>query len=180
MPQVSELDRERMEALTAGLHTKSDKIRKLAAAGYKRADIARHLGIRYQFVYNVLSAPQPGKVRRPRGIEQASAPAPTAVPGRERSEPTEPSPRWIWTRVRKGGAVALPAAFLKALGVAEGDQVQLALEGDRVRVLSRAAAIRDVQRHVRRYVPEGVSLVDELLAERRAEAARESSGGTDG
>jgi antitoxin component of MazEF toxin-antitoxin module len=82
--------------------------------------------------------------------------------------------------VRKGGAVALPAAFLEALGVAEGDQVQLALEGDRVRVLSRAAAIRDVQRVVRRYVPEGVSLVDELLAERRAEAARESSGGTDG
>ena len=47
------------------------------------------------------------------------------------------------------------------------------ITGDGARVLSRAAAIREAQELVRRYVPEGVSLVDELLAERRAEAARE-------
>ena len=33
--------------------------------------------------------------------------------------------------------------------------------------------IRRAQERVRRYVPEGVSLVDELIAERRAEARRE-------
>ena len=35
-------------------------------------------------------------------------------------------------------------------------------------------AIRRAQERVRRYVPEGVSLSDELIAERRAEARREN------
>lgn len=34
-------------------------------------------------------------------------------------------------------------------------------------------AFRHAQERVRRYVPEGVSLSDELIAERRAEAQRE-------
>lgn len=36
--------------------TKSDRIRQLASEGMSRSDIARKLGIRYQFVYNVLKA----------------------------------------------------------------------------------------------------------------------------
>ena len=35
---------------------KSERIRQLAAEGMSRSDIARELGIRYQFVYNVLKA----------------------------------------------------------------------------------------------------------------------------
>ncbi len=173
MSDISSLDRQRMNELTADDRTKSDKIRRLAAAGYARADIARYLGIRYQFVYNVLTAPQPKPERRRRGSlpEAAGRAAATAEP--ESPEPAEPARNWVWTTVRKGGAIALPAPFLAAMGVSEGDQVQLALDGDVVRVLSRAAAIREAQELVRRYVPEGVSLVDELLAERRAEAARE-------
>ena len=167
MSDISSLDRQRMDELTAGVRTKSDKIRRLAAAGYARADIARYLGIRYQFVYNVLSGPQPKSERLPRD----SAPEAAAEP--ESSQPSVPSPNWVWTTVGKGGVIRLPAAVLTSMGVAEGDQVQLALDGDIVRVLSRAAAIREAQELVRRYVPEGVSLVDELLAERRAEAARE-------
>ena len=89
-------------------------------------------------------------------------------------EPADASPGFVWTPVEKGGRIVLPMAFLEALGAGEGDQVQLALDGDVVRVLSRAAALRELQAQVRRYVPEGVSLVDELLAERRAEAAEET------
>ena len=37
----------------------------------------------------------------------------------------------------------------------------------------RAKAIKRAQEIVARYVPEGRSLADELIAERRAEAARE-------
>ncbi len=164
MPEVSDLDRQHMDELTAEVRSKSDKIRCLRAAGYERGDIARYLGIRYQFVYNVDTAPQPKTERLPREVAPAR---------RESSEPGEPTPMWLWTTVGKGGVVKLPAEFLEAMGVAEGDQVQLALDGDVVRVLSRVAAIREAQELVRRYVPEGVSLVDELLAERRAEAARE-------
>jgi hypothetical protein len=39
----------------------------------------------------------------------------------------------------------------------------------------RRAAIRRMQQEIRKVVPEGVSLVDELIADRRAEAARESA-----
>ena len=164
MPEVSDLDRRHMDELTADARSKSDKIRCLRAAGYERGDIARHLGVRYQFVYNVDTAPRPKAERLPRGS----------------TEPHEPAANWIWTTIRKGGVVQLPAEFLKAMGAVEGNQVQLALDGGVVRVLSRAAAIRELQDQVRRHVPEGVSLVDELLAERRTEAAREERNSTDG
>ena len=167
MSDISGLDRQRMDELTAEVRTKSDKIRGLAAAGYARADIARYLKIRYQFVYNVLSGPQPKAAHLPRG------PAPTVAAEPESPEPGEPASRWVWTTVGKGGVIRLPVAVLASMGVTEGDQVQLALDGDIVRILSRAMALREAQELVRRYVPEGVSLVDELLAERRAEAARE-------
>jgi hypothetical protein len=36
--------------------TKSERIRQLAAEGMSRSDIAREIGVRYQFVYNVLKA----------------------------------------------------------------------------------------------------------------------------
>ncbi len=171
MPEVSDLDRRHMNELTAQVRSKSDKIRCLRAAGYARGDIARYLGIRYQFVYNVDTAPRPKATKpRPGSPDEAAG----------RAESSESVPNWVWTVIRKGGVIQLPAEFLETMGVAEGDQVQLALDGDIVRVLSRAAAIRELQNQVRRHVPEGVSLVDELIAERRAEAAREARNATDG
>jgi antitoxin component of MazEF toxin-antitoxin module len=173
MPEVSDLDRRQMDELTVGLRTKSGKIRRLSAAGYQCAEIARYLGIRYQFAYNVLNAPPTQTKQSPRDPTPQAAGRVTTASRQDPPEPSVPSPNWIWTMVGKGGVIRLPAAVLTSMAVAEGDQVQLALDGDVVRVLSRAAAIREAQELVRRYVPEGVSLVDELLAERRAEAARE-------
>ena len=49
----------------------------------------------------------------------------------------------------------------------------LELDEDEVHLSSTRLAIRRIQRELRKHVPEGVSLVDELIAERRAEAARE-------
>ena len=50
--------------------TKSERIRQLAAEGMSRSDIARELGVRYQFVYNVLKAasiepadPKPAQIK---------------------------------------------------------------------------------------------------------------------
>ena len=48
------MDQHQIDGITSGLKTKSDKIRALNAAGVSRADIGRHLGIRYQHVRNVL------------------------------------------------------------------------------------------------------------------------------
>ncbi|OWU84118.1 hypothetical protein ATO6_13710 [Oceanicola sp. 22II-s10i] len=49
------------------METKADRIRALAATGMPVADIARHLGIRYQHVYNVLkrSGVSPGASSAP-------------------------------------------------------------------------------------------------------------------
>jgi len=178
MSVISDIDRRHMDALTAGVETKSDKIRRLDEAGYKRADIARYLGIRYQFVYNVLTQPRSaqGRPANTAGDRKVSL---GAGPRTETADAAS-APVWSWTTVGKGGAVQLPAAFLAALGVEEGDHVQLSCVGDTVRILGRRAALQELQKQVRSYVPEGVSLVDELLVERKAEAARETGGRSGG
>ena len=51
---ILEIDRIPFEDVTAGLPTKSSKIRALAKAGYARAEIAVLLSIRYQHVRKVL------------------------------------------------------------------------------------------------------------------------------
>lgn len=177
MPNVVDLNKSRMDALTAGLPSKSAKMRRLAKAGYRRADIARYLGVRYQFVYNVLSAPGPGRERGEASPHAKAVKADSQSKAGEtrRSEPGAPD--WAWTTIEKGGRVDLPAAFLEALNLQAGDQVQLALEGDSLRVLTRAAALRGLRARVRQLVPEGVNLVDELIAERRAEAEADGADG---
>jgi AbrB family looped-hinge helix DNA binding protein len=77
------------------------------------------------------------------------------------------------TRIGEGGRLVIPAEFRKALGMKVGEDVILALADGEVRVFTRAEAMRRAQEQVRRYVPAERSLADELIAERRAEAARE-------
>ena len=76
-------------------------------------------------------------------------------------------------KIAPGGRVVLPAEFRKALGVSVGDSVVIELRDGELRLRSLDAAIRRAQERVRRYVPEGVSLADELIRERREETARE-------
>ncbi|MBL8549113.1 MAG: hypothetical protein JNJ73_03945 [Hyphomonadaceae bacterium] len=54
------MSEQEMRRLTAGLPTKSAKIRALAGVGIPRADIARFLNVRYQHVRNVLTEPVAG------------------------------------------------------------------------------------------------------------------------
>lgn len=77
------------------------------------------------------------------------------------------------TKVGEGGRIVIPVEYRKALGVEPGDEVILVLEGEGVRILTRRQAVKRAQMLVRRYVPEGRSLSEELLQERRAEAARD-------
>ncbi|HEY7062372.1 MAG TPA: AbrB/MazE/SpoVT family DNA-binding domain-containing protein [Chloroflexota bacterium] len=76
-------------------------------------------------------------------------------------------------KIASGGRVVIPADFRKALGLHEGDLVTMRLKDGEVRLYSYAEGIRRAQALVRRLVPEGVSLADELIAERRREAERE-------
>ena len=77
------------------------------------------------------------------------------------------------TRVDRHGRVVIPAEYRRALGLKEGDAVVLQLDDGVLHVLTRAEAIRRAQKLVARHTGGKRSLVDELTADRRAEAARE-------
>ena len=79
----------------------------------------------------------------------------------------------IKTKLGQGGRIVLPAEFRKAMGIKPGDEVILSMKEGEVRVTTRQAAIKRAQGMLRQYIPEGRSLSDELIQERRAEAARE-------
>ncbi len=75
------------------------------------------------------------------------------------------------TKVTDGGRIIIPVEYRRALGLNVGDDVVLSLEAEEIRILSRKEALRRAKALVKRYVPEGIVLSDELLAERRREAA---------
>lgn len=78
------------------------------------------------------------------------------------------------TKLTNGNRVVIPAAIRKSLGLRVGDAVTLVLQNKgEVRLLTQAEAVRQAQALVRQQVPASRSLVEELLAERRAEAASE-------
>jgi AbrB family looped-hinge helix DNA binding protein len=78
-------------------------------------------------------------------------------------------------RVDSRGRVTIPAALRQALGLNPGTAAVLIPDGPALRVVSRSEQIRRAQQLVRRYVPAGRSLSQELLAQRRREADRPRS-----
>ncbi len=79
----------------------------------------------------------------------------------------------IRTRVAEGGRIVIPAEFRRALGLDVGDEVILDLGEGQLTVLTPRQAIKRAQELVRRYVPKGHRLADELIAERRVETEHE-------
>lgn len=78
------------------------------------------------------------------------------------------------TKLSEGNRVVIPAAIRKGMGLEIGDPVTLILQDNgEVRLLSKKESIKQAQNLVRHFVSESRSLVDELLAERRAEAKKE-------
>jgi AbrB family looped-hinge helix DNA binding protein len=77
------------------------------------------------------------------------------------------------TRLNENGRLVIPASFRKALEIKPGDEVILRLEEGELRMTTLRQRIARAQRNVRKYVKPGVSLADELIAERRAEARKE-------
>ena len=149
--------------------TKSDKIRALAQAGISRGDIARLIGVRYQFVRNVLVEDERRRAAR---SATAATTAPQAGSGRDAAP-------GLTTRlhVSPDGSIVLPPVLRKQLGLEQGGVLLATLEDDALRLLTIPAAVRRAQALVRQFVPEGISLVDELLEDRRREAEHEQADG---
>lgn len=76
-------------------------------------------------------------------------------------------------RIIEGGKLIIPASMRRELGIATGDTVLVDVADGELRVRSLSKAIERAQAILRRHVPDGVSLADELIAERRREAERE-------
>ena len=77
------------------------------------------------------------------------------------------------THIGAGGRIVIPAHIRAALDFNPGDEVVLALSDGELRIFSIRQAVHRAQAIVRRYVPEGQSLAQELIQERRREGALE-------
>ena len=77
--------------------------------------------------------------------------------------------------LQENGRMILPAELRRALGVGKGDRVVILTTENGVELTTAQRARRRAQERFRRLVPEGVSVVDEFLAEKRAEVAREDA-----
>ena len=76
-------------------------------------------------------------------------------------------------RIVEGGRVIVPAPYRKAMGLTKGDAVLIELHGDELRIRPARSALRHLQDKVKAGGPSDGSVADELIAERRAAAARE-------
>jgi AbrB family looped-hinge helix DNA binding protein len=130
------------------LPSKSAKIRALAGAGFSRSEIAKFLGIRYQHVRNVLVA-----------------------------SPPETLPKRVTVTIGPAGRVAIPAFYRQLLGLEEGEEVVLSLDGNSLRLESHASRLRRVQQRVASVMKGPEFSVDAFLADRRAQAEREDADG---
>lgn len=76
-------------------------------------------------------------------------------------------------RVGAQGRLVIPAALRKALHLKPGDRLVARKEGESL-VLERREAVEKRLLEMFLHIPKDVSLVDELIAERREEARREN------
>jgi AbrB family looped-hinge helix DNA binding protein len=76
-------------------------------------------------------------------------------------------------RIAEGGRILVPAAYRKALGLARGDTILIELRGEELRIRPARSALRRLQDKLKTYAAADGLVSEELIAERRAEAARE-------
>lgn len=76
-------------------------------------------------------------------------------------------------KIVEGGRIILPATFRRSMGLAKGDTVLIELHGEEVRIRPARSALRRLQKKLQEYAPDGESVADELIAERRQEAERD-------
>lgn len=79
----------------------------------------------------------------------------------------------IKTTIGQAGRLVIPVTFRRKLGINSGDDVILILEEGGIRIVTSQQAIKHAQRMVRRYVPKGQKLSQELIKHRREEAAHD-------
>jgi AbrB family looped-hinge helix DNA binding protein len=77
------------------------------------------------------------------------------------------------TRLSEKGRVVIPVEIRKALGMDVGGVLDLRVEDGELRISTLRSRLRRAQERVRQLIPPGVSLSEELSAERREAAKHE-------
>jgi bifunctional DNA-binding transcriptional regulator/antitoxin component of YhaV-PrlF toxin-antitoxin module len=105
-----------------------------------------------------------------------------AAPGlAESGQPYAGAPLMRQTvEIGAGGRLVIPAAMRAVLGMNVGDRLTVECADNELRIFTFQEGLRRMRAIVRQFVPEGVSLVDELIADRRREAAEELKDSEDG
>lgn len=131
-----------MEQLTGHTDVKAEKIRILFDAGAERAQIAKFLRVSYQHVQNVLKRS---------GRLNSVAPTPDVAEG-------------LWAvKIHKDGRLTLPAPWLTAQGLREGDSVLCRSDVDGLRIMTRASALGALREAMRRRMPDEISLLEAVV-----------------
>lgn len=83
------------------------------------------------------------------------------------------SSKTLQVKIDASGRVIIPAETQLRKSVKEGEPLFITEDEHGVHIKTLMQSVREAQELFRPYVPEGRSMVDELIAERRAEAERE-------
>lgn len=79
-------------------------------------------------------------------------------------------------KLDSGHRIAIPAEFREAMGAKPGEVLLVTIERPGIlKIRTYEALFRETHQWLSQYIPPGVSVVDEFIAERRAEAAREEA-----
>ena len=75
------------------------------------------------------------------------------------------------SKLVSGGRIQIPADVRRSLALSDGDTMLIEVVDGEVRLRPQRDAIKRVQERMRKYVVEGHTVIDQLIADRR-EAAR--------
>jgi AbrB family looped-hinge helix DNA binding protein len=75
-------------------------------------------------------------------------------------------------KLEKSGRILIPAAVRRKLNLSAGSELLLRVDEAGIRIGTRAQALTRVHDRLRKYIPSGRILSQELLDERRQEAKR--------
>lgn len=81
--------------------------------------------------------------------------------------------------VNQQGRVVIPVGLRRELGIGPGSQLVASVDDGRLVLEGRARLLARIQAEVARRIPPGVSLAEDLHAERQAESAQEEAAGGD-
>lgn len=79
----------------------------------------------------------------------------------------------VRARINESGRLVLPKQLREALEVLPGEEIIFSSDGETVRMETQKQRALRAQAYIRSLIPSGVSLVDELIAERREEFRKE-------